>query len=155
MALGPKPRSYRQRTPKKMVQLALHSALSDRASQGRVMVVDSWGLRAPKTKDAVSALRALGLDGQGAVLVVVDAGEVDRAHVFKSFANLPDVHVLVSSELNAYDVLCSDWVVFTRSTLPGVTTDDASGGPAGPAGDTAPTAGERDWDAPVASEERP
>jgi large subunit ribosomal protein L4 len=142
VALGPKPRSYRQRTPKKMVQLALHSALSDRASQGRVMVVDSWGLRAPKTKDAVSALRALGLDGQGAVLVVVDAGEVDRAHVFKSFANLPDVHVLVSSELNAYDVLCSDWVVFTRAALPGVATTQADAPPPADAAPAGTDAGE-------------
>ncbi|HVL28361.1 MAG TPA: 50S ribosomal protein L4 [Acidimicrobiales bacterium] len=152
VALGPKPRSYRQRTPKKMVQLALHSALSDRAASGRVAVVDRWAFDAPKTKDALDALRALELVGQGKVLVVLDR-EAEAAA--KSFRNLPDVELLLDSELNAYDVLCSDWVVFTRSTLPGVTTDDASGGPAGPAGDTAPTAGERDWDAPVASEERP
>jgi large subunit ribosomal protein L4 len=152
VALGPKPRSYRQRTPKKMVQLALHSALSDRAASGRVAVVDRWAFDAPKTKDALDALRALELVGRGKVLVVLDR-EAEAAA--KSFRNLPDVELLLDSELNAYDVLCSDWVVFTRSTLPGVTTDDASGGPAGPAGDTAPTAGERDWDAPVASEERP
>src|SRR5205085_8457615 len=72
VALGPKPRSYRQRTPKKMVQLALHGALSDRASLGKVVVVDSWGLDAPKTRDAKAALKALGLEGQGRVLIAVD-----------------------------------------------------------------------------------
>src|SRR3954470_10482382 len=53
VALGPKPRDYRQKTPKKMVQLALRSALSDRASEGKVMVLDAWGFAEPRTKDAV------------------------------------------------------------------------------------------------------
>ena len=56
VAHGPQPRSYRQRTPKKMVWLALRSALSDRAASGMVTVIDDWGLAAPKTKDAVAAL---------------------------------------------------------------------------------------------------
>ncbi|HEX2700493.1 MAG TPA: 50S ribosomal protein L4 [Acidimicrobiales bacterium] len=113
VALGPKPRSYKQRTPKKMVQLALRSALSDRAAMERVVVIDSWGFTAPKTKDAVAALKALGVDGR--VLVVV--GHEDQV-ARKSFQNLPDAHVLLAGELNAYDVLCSDWVVFTSDTLP-------------------------------------
>jgi len=113
VALGPKPRSYKQRTPKKMVQLALRSALSDRAAMERVVVIDSWGFTAPRTKDATTALKALGVDGK--VLVVLAYGdEVAR----KSFRNLPDVHVLLAGELNAYDVLCSDWVVFTSDTVP-------------------------------------
>ena len=145
VALGPKPRSYRQRTPKKMVQLALYSALSDRAAEGRVAVVDSWTFDAPKTRDAVAALRALELEGQGKVLIVLER-EAEAAA--KSFRNLPDVELLLNSELNAYDVLCSDWVVFTRSTLPGVTTDDASGSAEAPA-----TAADRDWNAPLTGEE--
>ena len=64
VALGPKPRSYKQRTPKKMVQLALRSALSDRASENRVAVVESWDFPAPRTKDARAALDALGLTGR-------------------------------------------------------------------------------------------
>jgi len=113
VALGPKPRSYSQRTPKKMIQLALRSALSDRAAMERVVVIESWGFTAPRTKDAVAALKALGVDGK--VLVVLAYGdEVAR----KSFRNLPEVHVLLAGELNAYDVLCSDWVVFTSDTLP-------------------------------------
>ncbi len=113
VALGPRPRSYEQRTPKKMIRLALHSALSDRATGGQVIVIDDWGWDKPRTKDAIAALAALGVDGK--VLVVVQRSEV---HVALSFRNLPNVHVLEVGELNAYDVLCSDVVVFTRATLP-------------------------------------
>jgi large subunit ribosomal protein L4 len=113
VALGPKPRSYKQRTPKKMVQLALRSALSDRASEGRIVVVDGWSFSAPRTRDAKAALSALNVDGR--TLVVL--GRDDEV-AYKSFRNLPEVHVLLASELNAYDVLCSDWVVFTSATLP-------------------------------------
>ena len=66
VALGPKPRKYDQKTPKKMIKLALRSALSDRAAEGKVVVVDSWGFDAPKTKDAKAALDALGIDRHGA-----------------------------------------------------------------------------------------
>jgi len=114
VALGPKPRSYRQRTPKKMVQLALRSALSDRAAENRVLVVDSWEFTAPKTSEAKAALGALGLTGK--ILVVLGA---DEEYAAKSFRNLPRVQLLKVSELNAYDILCNDWVVFTRATLPG------------------------------------
>ena len=65
VALGPKPRSYAQHTPKKMVRLALLSALSDRAEIGRVVVVDDWKITAPKTKDAATILRKLKLNGLG------------------------------------------------------------------------------------------
>src|SRR5262245_47435838 len=113
VALGPKPRSYVQRTPKKMVRLALHSALSDRAADGKVLVLDGWGWETPKTKDAVAALAALGIEGRA--LVVVQRSEVAVA---RSFRNLQRVQVIEVGELNAYDVLCSDVVVFTKATLP-------------------------------------
>jgi len=119
VALGPKHRSYKQRTPKKMVRLALRSALSDRAAEGKVLVVDSWGWDAPRTKEAVGALAAL--DATGKVLVVLGADDDVAA---KAFRNLQHVHVLAARELNAYDVLCSDVVIFTRDTLP--TAADAS-----------------------------
>ncbi|MCA1684311.1 MAG: 50S ribosomal protein L4, partial [Actinobacteria bacterium] len=64
VALGPKPRKYNQKTPKKMVQLALRSALSDRAAEGKVVVVDAWTFTTPRTKDARTALAALGLAGR-------------------------------------------------------------------------------------------
>jgi large subunit ribosomal protein L4 len=117
VALGPKPRDYRQRTPKKMVQLALRSALSDRASDGKIAVVDRWDFDRPKTRDAVAALEALGFDGK--VLVVIDR---DDEVAFRSFRNLPDAQLILAAELNAYDVLCNDWIVFTRATLPTTST---------------------------------
>ncbi len=113
VALGPKPRSYAQRTPKKMVRLALRSALSDRASESKVALVDAWRFEVPRTKDAIEALDALGLRGR--VLVVVDREDVTAE---RSFANLPEVQTVLASELSAYDVLRHDWVVFTDATLP-------------------------------------
>jgi large subunit ribosomal protein L4 len=113
VALGPKPRSYAQRTPKKMIKLALRSALSDRAAEDQVVVVDEWRFDVPSTKAASAALTALGLSGR--IVVVVGP---DDANAVKSFRNLPHVHVLEQGELNAYDILVSDFVVFTRATLP-------------------------------------
>ncbi len=116
VALGPKPRTYRQRTPKKMIRLALYCALSDRAGEERVALVEEWDFEVPKTKDAVAALDSLGISGRVLVVLGPDDGIPDR-----SFANLPDVHCVQFSELNAYDVVRSDWVVFTDETLPGDT----------------------------------
>ena len=115
IALGPKPRSYRQRTPRKMVQLALRGALSDRASSDRVAVVDHWDFEIPNTKAARAALSAIGV-GEGRVLVVLDR---DEEMAYKSLRNLPDVDLVLAGELAAYDVLCADWLVFSRQTLPG------------------------------------
>jgi len=114
VALGPKPRSYAQRTPKKMVRLALRSALSDRAAEGRVVVVDSWDFPAPRTKDAVEALNQLGIEGR--VLMVLHRDDMNAA---LSFRNLPEVQLLEAGQLNAHDVLVNDWVVFTTGSLPG------------------------------------
>ncbi len=113
VALGPKPRSYVQRTPKKMVRLALRSALSDRAAEGNVHVVDAWGFDVPSTKSAKAALAALGLDGR--LLVVL--GD-DDAVAARSFRNLGHVQLISVRELNAYDVLVNDAVIFTKATLP-------------------------------------
>ena len=122
VALGPKPRDYSQRTPKKMVRLAVRSALSDRASSGRVVVVGDWGFEAPKTQEAVTALDALGTEGR--VLIVAERTDVNT---WRSFANLGRVHVVSPGELNTYDVLVSDWVIFTKRTLPGSTLLSAVG----------------------------
>jgi large subunit ribosomal protein L4 len=112
---APKPRSYAQKTPKKMVRLALRSALSDRAADGNVLVIDAWGFDAPSTKQALAALTALGCS-EGRTLVVLGEGD---AVAWKSLRNLKgDVHPILARELNAYDVLVSDRVVFTRETLP-------------------------------------
>ena len=115
VAHGPQPRSYRQRTPKKMVWLALRSALSDRAAESMVTVVDDWGFAAPKTKDAVAALKAVGVaDGERVLLVLARDDEV----AWKSFRNLGvRVGMVAVEELNTYDVLVSDRVLFTSATL--------------------------------------
>ena len=113
IALGPKPRKYGQKTPKKMIGLALRSALSDRAGEGRIVVVDEWGWDAPSTKAAKSALAGLGIDGKALVVV----GRDDAAAAL-SFRNLPEVQLITPSELNAYDVLCNEYIVFTQGTLP-------------------------------------
>ncbi len=113
VALGPKPRKYSQRTPKKMIQLALRSALSDRMSENKVVVVEDWGFAAPSTKAASAAISALGMSGR--VMIVLERKDESA---WKSFRNLTDVHVLSTSELNAYDILCNDWIVFTKASLP-------------------------------------
>jgi large subunit ribosomal protein L4 len=119
VAHGPKPRDYRQRTPKKMVSLALRSALSDRCALGKVVVVSDWPMSSPSTKDAIALLGALGLRTDGTrperVLVVLDRSE---EAVWKSFRNLGDrVQIILPDELNAYDVLVNDSIVFSQTTL--------------------------------------
>jgi large subunit ribosomal protein L4 len=132
VALGPKPRSYAQRTPKKMVKLALRSALSDRAADDKVLVIDSWGFDGPSTKAAVTALADLGVEGRS--LIVIEPNDTDA---WKSFRNLGDkVHAISPAELNAYDVLVSDWVIFTTRTLPSSDAPAGTAAAAAPADDT-------------------
>jgi large subunit ribosomal protein L4 len=119
VAHGPKPRDYRQRTPKKMIRLALRSALSDRAAEGKVLVLDGWGIDEPRTKAAIELLGAVGLRTAGErderVLIVLQRDEVA---VWKSFRNLGDrVQLVIPDELNTYDVLVNDWLVFSKATL--------------------------------------
>jgi large subunit ribosomal protein L4 len=118
VALGPKPRSYAQRTPRKMVRLALLSALSDRADIGQIVVVDDWKIESPKTKDAATLVRKLKLNGS--VLVVLGQDELD---VERSFANLPHVRTTTFGELSAHDVIRADWLVFSDATLPSAPSD--------------------------------
>jgi large subunit ribosomal protein L4 len=111
---GPTPRDYTQRTPKKMKAAALRGALSDRAREGQVHVIS--GLVAgdtPSTKTARTILDNL-TGGSAKVLVVIDrADEVSQLSV----RNLPSVHVLSPDQLNTYDVLANDAVVFTADAL--------------------------------------
>lgn len=120
VAFGPKPRSYEQRTPKKMVRLALRSALSDRASEDRVALLDEYAWQTPRTKDATALLDAFGIEGR--VLVVLSREDHVAA---RSFRNLPGVTTIDAGELNAYDVLAADWVLFTDATLPTSRSTDA------------------------------
>ncbi len=115
VAHGPKPRSYAKKVNRKTVRLALCSALSDRAASERVRVVDAWAFKTPSTKEALTALDKLKLDGE--VLLVLGDSEVDDTAA-RSFRNLPNVSRCSTAELNAYDILRSDWLVFTTETLP-------------------------------------
>ena len=109
---GPQPRSYSQRTPKKMIAAALRGALSDRARDGRVHVVDSIVTgETPSTKAALKALAAI---GGSKLLVVLDR---DEDVAWLSLRNVASVHALAVDQLNAYDVLLSDDVVFTTAAL--------------------------------------
>lgn len=123
VAHGPKPRSYRQKVNRKTVRLALRSALSDRARSERVMVIDEWRFAQPRTRDAVAVLENLSLSGQ-VLLVLGDSLEHQTAD--RSFRNLPSVRSVRTSELNAYDILRSDWLVFTADTLPTASTTTGS-----------------------------
>jgi large subunit ribosomal protein L4 len=114
VALGPRPRKYDQKTPKKMIRAALRCALSDRANEGGLRLVDSFGLAAPKTKSVLAVLSAL--DAEGRVLVVLSRDDEVTA---RSLSNLPHVVTLPADQLTAFDVLCADVIVFTDETLPG------------------------------------
>ena len=121
VALGPKPRSYAQRTPKKMIRLALRSALSDRAAEGKVVVVDELGLRRPQDpRRQGGARRPRHRRARRSWW-----STATTTNAISSFRNLPDVQLIEVGELNAYDVLCNDWIVFTQATLPGATAEEA------------------------------
>ena len=110
---GPQPRDYDQRTPKKMKQGALRSALSDRARADRIHVVTAlFEGDKPSTKAALAALRAIVEDRQA--LVVLERGNELTA---LSLRNVPEVHVLWADQMNTYDVLDADDIVFTQAAL--------------------------------------
>ncbi|WES62912.1 50S ribosomal protein L4 [Microbacter sp. GSS18] len=110
---GPKPRGYAQRTPKKMIAAALLGALSDRARGERLHIVESFGIEgAPSTKAAASVLNGFGATKN--VLVVIDR---DDDLSILSLRNLAFAHVLTFDQLNAYDVLVSDDIVFTKDAF--------------------------------------
>ena len=112
---GPQPRDYAQRTPKKMIAAALLGALSDRARGGRIHAVESFVVGdAPKTKDAVALLGGIAPAKRYLVVLTRDEELSERA-----VRNIPTVHVLRVDQLNAYDVLVSDDIVFSTAALEG------------------------------------
>jgi large subunit ribosomal protein L4 len=112
VAHGPKPKEYGKRVPKKMKRLALRSALTDRAREGRIKILDDLAFDEPSTKDAVDVLQSI--DAQGVVLLVLRA----PAEVLdKSFRNLQHVQIAYPGNLGTYEVLAADWVVFTRDAV--------------------------------------
>jgi large subunit ribosomal protein L4 len=110
---GPVPRDYAQRTPKKMKAAALRGALSDRAREGRVHVVESFVEGdTPRTKAALKTLRAI-TEAPRVLVVLTRDDEVG----WLSLRNVPEVHLIAADQLNTYDVLVSDDVIFTRAAL--------------------------------------
>ena len=110
---GPKPRDYSQRTPKKMIAQALLGALSDRARNGRIHVIDQFGIQdAPSTKAAASFLNQISTARN--ILVVLDRSDEVS---YMSLRNLQNVHVIPVDQLNAYDVLHAEDLVFTAAAL--------------------------------------
>jgi len=120
---GPQPRDYSQRTPKKMKAAALRGALSDRARAGRVHVLASVVAGdTPSTKAALAALTAVS-EGRSSLVVLTRADEV----AWKSLRNAADVHVIAVDQLNTYDVLVNDDVVFTSAALEAFLAGPAKG----------------------------
>ena len=118
---GPTPRDYSQRTPKKMIAAALRGALSDRARNGRIHVVaDLVAGEKPSSKEALATLR--GVSERKNLLVVIERAN-DVAAL--SVRNLEEVHVLYADQLNTYDVLVSDDVVFTKAAYEAFVADKA------------------------------
>jgi len=120
VVFGPHPRSYDQDMPKKMRRRALCSVLTDKLREGRVHVVDSFGLEAPRTKSMIEILGALGVDRR--VVLVIAAPD---QNVTLSARNIPQVRTIVAHTLNVVDAIDSDHLVFTQDalrTLEGVLT---------------------------------
>ncbi|MFQ5967610.1 MAG: 50S ribosomal protein L4 [Acidimicrobiia bacterium] len=116
VAHGPKPRSYKQRTPKKMKKQALHAALSARASEGAILVIDTPNWDEPQTKRGRRLLEDIGAAGK--TLVVLSPRDRNTA---LSLRNLPGVVMSVPDQLTAYEVLWANQVVFTTDTLSAAT----------------------------------
>jgi large subunit ribosomal protein L4 len=120
---GPKPRDYSQRTPKKMKAAALRGALSDRARDGRIHVISELvSGETPSTKAAIATIAALGVEGK--LLIAIDRSDDVSA---LSLRNVPDVHLLYVDQLNTYDVLVSDQVIFTSAALDAFLAGPATG----------------------------
>ncbi|HUO58554.1 MAG TPA: 50S ribosomal protein L4 [bacterium] len=113
IAHGPKPRDFSLELPKKMRQQALAESLSDKAQQGKIMVIESIKFDAPKTKQAVGLLKSLGVEGQKCLIIVDQATPA----TVKSFRNISRAKLLSRSNLNTFEVVTHDVVVMTQGTL--------------------------------------
>ena len=133
---GPQPRDYSQRTPKKMKAAALRGALSDRARHDRIHVIDSIVTgQAPSAKQALAILNGL-TERRNFLVVLARGDEVSQ----KSVRNLDHVHVLVADQLNTYDVLCAEDIVFTQAAFDAFVAGPVKGNAAsdrGPVADSA------------------
>ncbi len=120
---GPKPRDHSQTVPKKMKVIALRSAVSVRASEEKLFVVDGLAFEKPKTKEAVAALKSWSVEGK--VLLVLTADDRNVAYAFR---NLPHVHVIAETQLNVYDILNADNLVFSKAAIEAFQARNTSAG---------------------------
>jgi len=112
VVFGPQPRSHGFKVPKKVVKLALRSALSSKQAEGSLFCVNSFDFESPSTKQAVEILKNLGLDGRVTVVVAND-----DENSLLSFRNLPKTCVITASEANTYDIVNNSAVLFTKPAL--------------------------------------
>lgn len=112
IVFGPHPRSYAFKVPSKVVKLAMRSALSAKAADGELVVVDAFSFEKPCTKEAAAILKSLDLNGR-ITLVIAD----DDINTYLSFRNIPAVRVLAASEANTYDFIDNKALVFTSAAL--------------------------------------
>ncbi len=112
VVFGPHPRSYAQDMPKKMRRKALCSVLTDKLAEGRILVVDSFGLTEPRTKGMIEILSTLGVSRR--VAIVIPAPD---ANVTLSARNIPEARTIVAHTLNVLDAIDSDYLVFTQEGL--------------------------------------
>ncbi len=122
IAHGPKPRDYSKALPKKMKRQALAESLSDKAKQGKILVVEKMQFETPKTKQARLFLNSLGLEGKKCLLVL------DQNHLptIKSFRNLPKTKVIFRENLNTYEIVNHEFLVLTQETLKQLVVPTAS-----------------------------
>ena len=110
VAFGPKPRSYRQYTPKKVRRLGLHSALADRFQNQQCILIEDFTLEQPRTKDMINMLNALNVDGK--VLIILDE---HSTNIHLSVRNIPQVHSCTWNTLNVYQILWHDTLIITEN----------------------------------------
>lgn len=109
VAFGPKPRSYRQSTPKRMRRLGLHGALADRFQNQQCILIEDFTLEQPRTKDIISMLKALNADGK--VLFILDE---HSPNIHLSVRNIPKVNSCIWNTLNVYEVMWHDTLIITE-----------------------------------------
>ena len=112
VAFGPKPRSYRQHTPKRVRRLGLHSALADRFQNQQCILVEDFALERPRTKDMVSVLKSVNAEGK--VLLILDE---PNQNILLSVRNIPKVNVCTSDTLNVYQVMWHDTLIITENAV--------------------------------------
>jgi len=112
VVFGPKPRSYRQPMPKKMRRLALKCLLSAKVREGNLKLIQELDFEKPRTKDMINVLSTLGIDSSALIVTAQPA-----PNIVKSAANIPDVKVLPSNQINVLDLLSYDKLVATVSAV--------------------------------------